>query len=167
MKFMSLFSRLIVAAVVAASSTSAWAISVTIPVGTRVMLNVEGTISPETHTEGQSVLFACSQDVVVDGKVVIKAGASGIGEVSASTPKGSVGKAASISIRVHSVTAADGSTVPLRGTKTVKGESKQTESLGITVLCCIAGLLMKGEDAAIIEGSTIDGTVLSSVDVDV
>ena len=139
---------------------------VEIPVGTLVTLRVQGTISPATHTTGQTVLFSVDQNVVIDGRPVIAAGATGMGEVSAASKKGSVGKAASISVLARSVNAVDGTVIPLRGTKSVQGDSKTTESVGITVLCCIGGLLMKGEDAQILDGSTIDGYVLSATSVD-
>jgi hypothetical protein len=68
---------------------------------------------------------------------------------------------------MRSVEAVDGSNIALSGTKHVQGENKQTQSLVITILCCILGLIIQGGDAEIASGSSMDATVEMTTTVEV
>jgi len=161
------FLALMVFFVVEAGPSVALATTATVPIGTRVPLTVNETVTPETHAVGQRVMLSVEYDVKVDGQVVIAAGAPAVGEVSASRKSGAVGAPAEVGIVVRTVTAVDGTVVPIQGTKVVRGASKQTESLLITILCCVLALFMKGEKANIIEGSSIDARVEAPTAVEV
>jgi uncharacterized Zn-binding protein involved in type VI secretion len=143
------------------------AFSVTVPFGTPVSLRVQERIHPSTNQVGQSVVLVADRDVVVEGKVVVRAGARATAEVTRSTKRGEVGKPAEIAIEAKSVEAVDGTMLALDGTKLVAGESKQTSSLVITLLCCLLGLLQQGEDAEIMAGSLVDATVQGAQTVEV
>lgn len=145
----------------------ALAAEVELSFGQGVVLLVSETISPATHIVGQKVLLSVQNDVLVDGQVVIAAGTPATAEVTHSVPKGSVGKPAEIGIDALSTTAVDGTIIPLRGSKVIMGENKQTESLIITLLCCVLALLMKGKDAQIIEGSVVKAEVYGNFKIDV
>ena len=97
--------------------------------------------------------------------MVIASGAPVVAEVTRSQKKGAVGKPAIIGVTLYSVTAVDGSTVPLMGQKLVEGENKQTESLVITILCCVLGLLQQGGPASIPEGTQLEASVAGNVKV--
>ena len=135
--------------------------------GQSVVLLVTERIHPSTHQVGQTVLLSVQSDVVIDGVVVIAAGTPAMAEVSRSVPMGSVGKPAEIGIDVLSTTAIDGTMVPLRGSKVVVGENKQTQSLIFTLLCCILALMMKGTDAEIMDGSVVRADVYGSLMIEV
>jgi hypothetical protein len=140
---------------------------VEIPFGTVVPLRVEEAIHPATHTVGQQVVFIVDRDVVVDDEIVIAAGSAAFGEITQSTKKGSVGKPAVIGVTVNHVLAVDGTAIALKGAKLVEGESKQTSSLVFTLLCCILALMMQGDDAEIIAGSSINAEVYGNFSVEI
>lgn len=145
----------------------AFAIPVKVPVGTMVPVITTETISPETHLVGQRVTLSAERDVIVSGKTVIAAGAMVVGEVTVSRKAGAVGAPGEIGIVLRTVTAADGSTIPIEGSKIIQGKSRQAESLVVTILCCVLGLIMKGDPADIATGSSIDARVLSEIEVEV
>jgi len=149
------------------ASNHAVAASVQIPYGTQIPLRVVEDITPETAIVGQKIILKVDRDIEVNGEVVVRAGQDAIGEVTSSTKKGAVGKAAEIGIMIRHVAAVDGTLVPLTGTKLVKGESKQTQSLIITLLCCILALVMQGEDAQIIAGTSVDAMVSTPTTIDI
>lgn len=146
--------------------TLASAASVTIPNGTPIDLMFQSTVSAETAVVGQTIPLSVVNEVKVGGIVVIAQGALAQGEVVAAQQRGSVGKAASINVILRSVQAVDGTSVSLTGQKQVLGEDKQTESLVITLLCCILALLQKGGAAEIPAGSTVRGTVMGPIVVE-
>lgn len=137
----------------AAAATEA----LTIPAGTPVLLAFEETVCPLTAQVGQKILLRTTSPVIVDGKVVIAAGAIANAEVTSAQKKGAVGKPAIIGVMLRTVEAVDGTLVPISGTKVIEGENKQATSLVVTILCCILGLLMQGGEAEIAAGSSLDG----------
>lgn len=139
---------------------------VSIPPGTRVLLRLEETVSPETKNVGDSVSLSVVSDVVVDGKVVIASGALATGEVVVSTKSGVLGKAAEIAFQVTSVTAVDGKSIPLRATKRAEGKGRVTEAVVVAILCCVLGLLMKGEKASLEPGIRIEAETAFPVSVE-
>ncbi len=139
---------------------------VSIPAGTRVRLRLEETVSPETKNAGDQVSLSVIHDVIVDGKVVIAAGAPARGEVTVSSKSGAVGKPAEIGFQVTSATAVDGKSVPLRATRKAEGKSKITEAVVVSILCCVLGLLMKGGKASFEKGLTIEAETSFPVSVE-
>ena len=157
-------------AFVAAQENKTEAVATTkvlLPVGTVVDLTFDTAITPETAAVGQSVTLKVTNDVKINGRVLIAAGTTATGEVVQSSKSGAVGKEAQISVTVKQVAAVDGSVVPLSGTKAVIGESHQTSSIVITLLCCILGLLKKGGKAEIPAGSALRTTVAAPIEVQV
>ena len=140
---------------------------VALPVGTVVDLTFDTAVTPNTAAVGQAVTMKVANDVKVNGKVVIPAGAAATGEVVQSSKAGAIGKEASISVTVKQVTAIDGTPVPLSGTKAMVGDSHQTSSIVITLVCCILGLLQQGGKAEIPAGATLRATVAAPVEIQV
>lgn len=143
------------------------AADIDIPVGTIVLLSVAQTIEPSAVTVGQKIHLNAVNDITIDGIVVIKAGAIASGEITQAVKAGNIGKPATIAITLRSVEAVDGTNVPIQGMKSVVGEDKQTSSLVITIICCVLGLLMKGGEAEITQGSTVEASVASSTVVSI
>jgi len=141
--------------------------AVKVPSGTVVTLRTMTPLTPEQLNVGDLVILAVVSDVVVDGKVVIKAGAEARGEITSSKSRNMIGIAARIGLSVRSVTAVDGSTIPLFGTKLAEGKSKMTVSIGLSLVCCILFALMKGGDATIPAGTQIQATVAGTTSVQV
>lgn len=138
---------------------------VRIPVGTVVELVFDQMVSPNTTAAGQRVALRVANAVTINGKTVIAAGSSAVGEVITASKAGAVGKEAQLVVAIRSVPAVDGSVVPLDGTKAVTGENKTTSSVVITLLCCILGLLQQGGKADIPAGSSVRATVAAPIDV--
>jgi|Deesub1362B_J571_1020462.scaffolds.fasta_scaffold04145_7 hypothetical protein len=135
--------------------------------GTLVILRTTEPINPQVLGVGDIVKLEVAQDVVVDGVVVIKAGTPALGEIVIAEKEGYIGKAGKINIAVSSTKAVDGQKVPLRGHLRREGESKQVESIAISVVLCPLGLLMKGEAAQIPSGSQMKAYVDNTIMVEV
>lgn len=141
------------------------AAKVKLPVGTVVDLVFDAAVTPTTATVGQNVQLRVVSDVTIDGRKVIAAGTMASGAVTLAQKPGAVGKEGQIGVLVKTVTAVDGTVVPLDGSKVVMGENKQTSSLVITLLCCILGLLQKGGAAEIPAGTAVKATVSAPVEI--
>ncbi len=138
---------------------------VKVQMGTPVDVVFDQTISSDTAVTGQQVTLKVANPVVVDGKTVIAAGAPVLAEVLTAKKSGMVGMPGAITVSVKSVTAVDGSIVALSGTRVAEGKSNVATSVVITVVCCILGLLMKGEKADITSGSSVRATVAGMTEV--
>jgi len=132
---------------------------VKIPAGTPVIVAVNTILTPEAVNIGDAVELSVTSDVVVDGKVVIKAGARASGEVTNAKKRNYIGIPSEIAISVRSVQAVDGTTVMLSGTKVAKGKDKMVTTIGLSLICCILFAGMKGGDASIAAGTPITCTV--------
>ena len=139
--------------------------SIQIPIGTSVVLKTVTTLTPEQYKIGDTVNLAVVSDVIVNGKVVIKAGAMATGEINSSKVPGMVGSPAQIGLTLRSVRAVDGTSVLLTGSKYIEGKDNMATAIVVTILCCILGLMMKGGEALIPVGVQISATVTSSVSV--
>lgn len=146
-------------------SATAVAATVSVPVGTAVLVVFNEAVDPAMAVPGQTVTLSVVNPVVIDGATVIKAGAPVLAEVTAAEKRGVVGKPAKIGVTLHYATAVDGTNIPLNGLKQVEGENKQTTSLVVTILCCGFGLLMKGGTATIPAGSQIQATTMAPVTI--
>lgn len=150
----------------------AGAATIKVPAGTSVSLRTSQTIAPQGVKAGDSVSLVVASDVVVDGKVVIRAGAPAKGEVVQSEQRGIVGKPDRVSVQIQSVTAVDGSTVPVSATKSAEGEDKVVLTV-ILALICLPLIFLKGGEAAIGAGAGVNAItngvaevkVASAVDV--
>ncbi len=139
--------------------------NVMVPAGTTVIVTTNAVIDPETVNMGDEVEFSVTSDVVVDGRVVIRAGARASGEVTVAKKRNYVGIPAKIGISVRSVQAVDGTTVMLSGSKVVEGQDKMVTSIGLSLICCILFAGMKGGDASIPAGTSITATVAVTTSV--
>lgn len=138
-----------------------------IPVGTVVLLRTNTTLSPKQLNVGDTVELSVVSDVVVDGEVVIEAGAKARGEITTSKDRNLIGIAAKMGLVVRGVQAVDGTTVPLSGSRIVEGKDKMVMSIGLALVCCILFALMKGGEAEIASGTQIECTVAGTTEVTV
>ena len=138
---------------------SALADEIEIPSGLRVTLAMDETVSTATAKIGQTVSYTVSSPVTVDGKVVFEEGAVGLGKVSRSVKRELIGRPGILRVDVRTVTAVDGTPIPVSGTQLIEGKDSQVESIVLGILCCGSGLLIKGGDAEIAAGTPIDATV--------
>jgi len=141
------------------------AATTTLRAGTVVTCAFSDAVDPLSVTIGQRITLTVVGAVKVAGVTVIASGAPVQAEVTQAQKQGAIGKPAVIGVRLLSVEAIDGTVVALTGVRVVEGESKQTSSLVITILCCVLGLLMKGGEASIPAGTKIDGTVVAEAQI--
>lgn len=105
-----------------------------------------------------------ANDVVVDGKVVIKAGAKAKGEVEKAQKRGIVGKPDIVTVRINSVTAADGKELSLAAVKSIEGEDKVVLTV-VLALICLPLILIKGGEAQIAAGSSVQAQTVGTSEV--
>lgn len=135
-------------------ATSQIANTVTLPAGTPVVLKNIKTISSSNITNGSNVTFKVVNDVIVDDKVLIKAGSIVNAQVNYAKRKNFAGIAGEITISDFAAKAVDGTYVPLKATLSSKGEEKMGLSIGLGVVLCVLFLLIQGDDAIVPAGTT-------------
>jgi len=138
---------------------------VEIPVGTTVVLKTNTTLAPEQLKVGDTVELSVVSDVIIDGKVVIKAGDRARGEITSSKDRNLIGIPAKIGVTIRSVQAVDGTTIPLSGSKLSEGKNKMLPSIGLSLICCVLFALMKGGEASLPAGTQIEATVAAATPV--
>lgn len=142
--------------------------TVTLEAGTNLSVETISYLSSETLMAGLIIDFKVRQDVIVDDKVVIKAGSIAKGQVERVSPAKGIGKAGYIAVKMKSVEAVDGTQVSLTGGDLYnEGEDKQTLALVLGILVCILFLTIKGENAYIPSGYEVIPSVAISTKIEV
>ncbi len=138
----------------------------TLPASTPVMITLSETVSSETHPAGSSVSGVVANAIVVDGVTVIPAGAQAMGTVVSASAAGIIGQPGSLMVQFNSVQGAGGVAIPLQNaTANAEGKSNATTSIVVGLFCCILGFLMKGENASVAQGTTINAFTASPVQI--
>jgi hypothetical protein len=131
-----------------------------VPNGTKISTRLEQTISSATAEEGQQVQLTVTDNVKIDGVVVIPQGAPVLGTIVLAQEKRRMGRTGKLDFSVEKVRLADGEFVPLRYTMQKreggsKGMSTGIMTAGAAVLFWPAApfiLLRKGKDVTINKG---------------
>jgi hypothetical protein len=144
-----------------------YAEEINIPTGTSVQLSTNALLSPASVNVGDAVELTVTSDVVIDGKVVIKAGAPAKGEIIQAKDENYIGIAAKVGLAIRTVEAVDGTSLMLSGTKLVEGKDKMAMSIGLSIICCILFALVRGGSASIPAGTVIDCIVTTSSTVNI
>jgi hypothetical protein len=121
--------------------------------GTEVKLRLVSTVSSSTAKVGDRVDFEASDDIVIDGIVVIQKGAAGRGEVTEARKKKSFGRSGKLNFTIDSVKAVDGQNIRLRSTKELKGEESYGKAGVVTILAGPFGAFVKGKDIDVPAGT--------------
>ena len=129
---------------------------------TEVSLKFAQDLSSKDAAEGDSVSFILTEDLTVNGVVVVKAGAKAIGEVSNAKKAGMMGKGGELNIKLDHLTAGD-TKVKIRGSRGREGESKLGTAVVLTVLFGPVGLVKHGKNIEIKEGAVMKACVAESV----
>lgn len=154
MKSIYVLSLMIIACFI---STTLWAAETTILLkdGTPVILRLTEEVSTKTKNTNDIVRLEVTRDVIVDGKVIIKAGTPAEGTVNVCTKPDIIGQEGAIGFMVNSTKAVDGQWVSLRANLTRSGQNKEILSAGAAYVCCPIFGLIKGTHATYPEGSEI------------
>jgi hypothetical protein len=126
-----------------------------VPEGTEFTAVTTEKMSSKTAVEGDRVILKVDEQVVVKGRVVINKGTTVKGSVVNAEKSGRMGKSGKIAIRVESTTTVDGQEIKLRASKGKEGGGAVVSTVALTVLFGPIGLLKKGGEATIKEGTKI------------
>ena len=141
---------------------------VNVPAGTSIPLELTQPITSKFMAPGQTVDFRVRYDVKVNDVVVIPAGSLARGQVTRAQKAKGIGKEGYVEIQIKSVTAADGQEIPLTSSTLYReGEDKQTLSIVLGVLVCLLFLTMKGKEAEVPMGTTVDAATAVNTQVKV
>jgi hypothetical protein len=117
---------------------------------------------------GDAVNFEVARNVEVDGKIVIRQGTFASGQIASVEKNGVIGEGGKIMVAVQNVQAVDSTNVPIRGTVSQEGKSKQTTALLVGLILCILGLfLIKGENAVVPANTEVKAYVDADVQINV
>ncbi len=161
-------ARLLVLAmlVLCGAPLSAYA-GTTIPAGTPITVKLNQVLTSGTLSVGSSISGETTAPVMVKGVEVIPAGSAVIGRITNSVKANLAGIPGEIHISFQSVTAPDGTVIPLeRGLAMAKGEDRMILSIGIGVFCCILGFLIKGDEATMSSATTVQCYTTHEVTLD-
>ena len=125
------------------------------------MATVERLSSKRAH-QGQRVDLEVTEDILVDGQIVIRRGARAVGEVARVVEKGVLGKSGKLRIRAMFIDLG-GSRIRLDGEARDRGKSGAAPVVGAAVLIGVSGAFISGTSAVLPAGSPIVGRVYQDV----
>ncbi len=125
-----------------------------VPAGTAIEIRVDQALSSQTAVRGDRFPISVVNPVIVDGAVVVPAGATGIGEVVHAAGKGFGGRAGELIVAARYVDIPGGRLL-LRGFRINRaGANNAAEAIGATIVVPLAGLVVTGSSAQIAQGQT-------------
>jgi len=141
--------------------------------GTPVPLALGRELSSAKESAGNRVDFEVTEDVKVNGIVVIPKGGAAWGTILDAKPKRRLGRAGKLDVRIDEVRLADGERVPLRASQEAKGKGRSgAMTAGIVatgVLFFPAAplfLFMHGKDVVIAKGTPVMAYIDGSFGLD-
>ena len=135
-----------------------------LPAGTAIQLRLNQTLSGATAQTGSFVALSVVSDVVINGVTLVKAGAQAEGQVSSAKKAGMIGQPGSVGITVTTVTAVNGTKIPVQAISSAEGDDKMVISI-ILGLLCIIGFLQKGGEGELNNTQIINARTLSNVEI--
>jgi hypothetical protein len=120
--------------------------------GTPVKLKLLHTLNSKTAVPDDPLNFAVAEDVVVDGRILVKAGAPAIGRVRHVKPARTLGRGAELGMDIQYLRVGR-TRVPLRGSPARKGKNKTGDTVALGVIFGLGGLVKHGSEIEVKEGS--------------
>lgn len=141
--------------------------------GTAVKVRLAENLSSATAKTGDSVSFEVTEDVLVDGVVVLPKGAQALATVTDASPKKSMGRGGKLDVNIDSARLADGEKVQLRATQDNKGGGHVGAMTGAMVATAVVFfpaaplfLFVHGKDINIPQGTEITAFVEGDMKLD-
>jgi hypothetical protein len=141
--------------------------------GTAVKLRLAENLSSATAKTGQSVPFEVTEDVQVNGVLVLAKGAQALATVTEANAKKSMGRAGKLNVNIDSARLADGEKVQLRASQENKGGGHVGAMTGAMVATGIVFfpaaplfLFIHGKDINIPKGTEITAFVEGDMKLD-
>lgn len=119
---------------------------------TEIHLRLLGPVASNTHKRGERFAMEVAQPVMVDGAIVIPAGAQGEGEV-VHAAKGGFGGRAGELILVSRLLRTGDQTIKLRSFSAGNGDDRVNLAMGLSVV--LVGLFVNGKDIALPAGTNV------------
>ena len=135
--------------------------------GTYIQLELTESISSDNVNNSKTINFRVTSPLVQDGKTIIAAGATAKGFVESVDSAGMLGAEGELGISLKSVTAVDGTQIPLSASKFIKGKDKSMTAMIVGIFLCFPFIFMKGGEAELQAGSTIEAMIIGSPDIEV
>jgi len=134
--------------------------------GTIILIKSLSIISSNTTWNGESFDFFCTENVVVDNKIIIKKNSKVTGKVESLEKSRSLGKEGSLKIVFNYITAIDGQNIPISGIYNyVKGDNTSGSAVGLSIVLSPLFLFLKGKEANIPIGSLIEVYTTQEIDI--
>lgn len=121
---------------------------------TLVRLSLKDSLTSATNNVDDPIRFEVTEDVKVDGRVVIPEGATASGHVVEAKPKGLLGRSGKLNFTVDHVHAPNGASVRVRTSSTRTGQ----DSSG-SLLMAPFSLVLGGKDVSIPKGTQFNAYV--------
>jgi hypothetical protein len=155
--------------VLAALGETAAADSIAIPPSTRIFgeLGQEVTSNIEQFSTGDPVMGSVWQDVVVDERTVISAGAPMVLRISDIEKRKVFGRGGNVEVRAVSVTAVDGTEVFLDGGYDQEAQNRIILTASLFALVAWPTAFIKGKEAILPPGTVFDASTLANTTVTV
>ncbi len=141
--------------------------------GTPVKLRLSENLSSESAKTGQQVAFEVTEEVIVQGTVVIPKGAAALATVTLAEPKRRMGRGGKLDVNVDSVRLADGEKAQLRALRENKGGGHVGAMTGAMVGTAIVFfpaaplfLFMHGKSVEIPKGTEVNAFVQGDMHLD-
>lgn len=115
-----------------------------IPAGTPVRVRLVDAVTAETAQSGDTITYEVSQNVLVDGVIVIPAGARGTAHVVAAKPSGPLGRAAELELDFCTVTGVDGVLLPMASSSAKFAPHGAERSRALAAGAGMAGMALLG-----------------------
>ena len=142
--------------IVAASASAAEPVKLV--EGTEVKLRFIEPLTSATAVAGQRFNLELDQDIVVDGNVVVRAGAKAVGTVVSAHKRRRMGKAGELNVLVDYLLIGE-QRVRLRASVGQEGKGRVGSTVALTVLFGPIGLLKRGKDVEINPGTPISAYI--------
>ena len=114
---------------------------ITLPAETLVKVALETTISSSTAQVGDKVVYRVTEDVMVEGRVVVPAGTRSIATVTEVTAAGRLGKDGRVLVDFGRVSSLDGTKIPL---EVDERATEKNRSLELAAGASMAGIILLG-----------------------
>ena len=122
--------------------------------GTAINVVTAKEVTTREAKPNDPVDFTVSEDLVINGQVIVRKGTPAIGSVINAEKGGYLGKSGKLAIQVESTTTSDGQRLKLRAAKGREGDDKTTSTLVLSMINP-AFLFRKGRDAKIEPGTAV------------
>lgn len=139
-----------------------------IPKGTKLIVEFTRDISSKNMTKGEPIPLVISENLILNGVVIIPAGTKVKGYVTVARKAGNMGRAGKLEITVESVKAVNGVDIPLQYIKSARGKDDVAGSAAvIAAVSIIGGFFMKGKNVNIGAGTPFEIEVAENTGLEV